>query len=146
MLQGGCLHSQSAGCPQPSVRPCCRALRMAVCGDGPCASLALARRRIRGRQMDTPRIEAARDQGSRKAPAAPSTSSQGPAPGSNGPAIKARGSRPVQYPVQLKVNINQAMALSLQRVCKRWGVPEGIGARIAITQFLAQQDREYRGE
>jgi len=95
--------------------------------------------------MDTP-LNAVREQGSRKAPAAPSTSPQGPAPGSNGPAVKARGSRPVQYPVQLKVNINAAMAASLQRVCKRWGVPEGIGARIAITQFLSQQDREYRAE
>jgi len=95
--------------------------------------------------MDTP-LEPAREQGSRRAPAAPFTSPQGPAPGSNGPAVKARGSRPVRYPIQLKVNINSAMALSLQRVCQRWGVPEGIGARIAITQFLAQQDREYRGE
>src|SRR5262245_22402242 len=95
--------------------------------------------------MDTP-LEAAREQGSRKAPAAPSTSPQGPAPGANGPVIKARGSRPVRYPIQLKVNINQVMAASLQRVCQRWGVPEGIGARIAITQFLTQQDREYRGD
>ena len=96
--------------------------------------------------MDAPRTEAVRDQGSQRSPVGPSTKSQGPAPGSNGPAIKGRGSRPVRYPIQLKVNINAAMAASLQRVCQRWGVPEGIGARIAITQFLAQQDREYRGE
>jgi len=95
--------------------------------------------------MDTP-LEGVREQGSRKAPADPSTSPQGPAPRANGPAIKAKGSRPVQYPIQLKVNINPVMAASLQRVCKRWGIPEGIGARIAITQFLSQQDREYRSE
>ena len=76
----------------------------------------------------------------------PSVSPLGPAPRSNGRAVKRKASRPVKYPVQLKVNINQAMAASLQRVCQRWGVPEGIGARIAITQFLAQQDPQYRGE
>jgi len=63
--------------------------------------------------MDTPRIEADKGQGPRKAPVGPSTSTQGPAPELNGPAIKARGSRP---------------------------------ARIAITQFLAQQDPQYRGD
>ena len=95
--------------------------------------------------MDTSRIEAARDQGSQRPSVGTSTNPQGPAPGTNGAAPKARGSRPVKYPIQLKVNINPAMAASLQRVCQRWGVPEGIGARIAITQFLAQQDQQYRG-
>jgi hypothetical protein len=52
----------------------------------------------------------------------------------------------VKYPIQLKVNITPVMAAALQRVCLRWGVPEGIGARIAITQWLAQQDPQYRGE
>jgi hypothetical protein len=69
-----------------------------------------------------------------------------PAPRTNGPPVKVKSGRPVKYPIQLKVNINAAMAASLQRVCLRWGIPEGIGARIAITQFCAQQDREYRGE
>ena len=96
--------------------------------------------------MDTPRIEAEKGQGSRRPPMDTSTSPQGPAPRSNGPAPKARGSRPVKYPIQLKVNITQAMAASLQRVCQRWGVPEGIGARIAITHFLTQQDPQYRGD
>src|SRR5215472_2455279 len=94
--------------------------------------------------MDTSR-EVERQQGSLRRPADTATSPQGLAPGSNGAAPKARGSRPVKYPIQLKVNITQAMAASLQRVCQRWGVPEGIGARIAITQFLAQQDPQYRG-
>jgi len=76
----------------------------------------------------------------------PATSPQRPAPRTNGPPVKAKGGRPVKYPVQLKVNINSTMAASLQRVCLRWGIPEGIGARIAITQFLAQQDPQYRGE
>ena len=96
--------------------------------------------------MDTPRIETVGDQGPQRRPVAPSTSPQSPSPRTNGPPVKAKSGRPVKYPIQLKVNISPAMAASLQRVCLRWGVPEGIGARIAITQFLAQQDREYRGD
>ena len=96
--------------------------------------------------MGTSRIEAEKGQGSQRRPVDTSTSPQGPAPGTNGPAPRARGSRPVKYPIQLKVNITQAMAASLQRVCQRWGVPEGIGARIAIMQFLSQQDPQYRSE
>ena len=95
--------------------------------------------------MDTSRIETEKGQGSQRRPVDTSTSPGAPAPGTNGAAPKARGSRPVKYPIQLKVNINPAMAASLQRVCQRWGVPEGIGARIAITQFLTQQDPQYRG-
>jgi hypothetical protein len=52
----------------------------------------------------------------------------------------------VQYPIQLKVNLSPAMAASLKKVCRRLGMPEGIGARIAIAQFLAQQDPQYRDE
>ena len=99
---------------------------------------------IRELEMDTPRTEAVREQGSRKVPAGPSTGPQGPAPGTNGPATKAGGRRPVQYPIQLKVNLSQAQYESLTRVSRRWGIPEGIGARIAITQFLSHQDPQYR--
>jgi hypothetical protein len=82
------------------------------------------------------------EQGARQSPVAPSPPPLRPAPGTK----EAKKTRPVRYPVQLRVNINEQMAASLQRVCRRWGVPEGIGARIAITQFLAQQDPQYRGE
>jgi hypothetical protein len=50
----------------------------------------------------------------------------------------------VNYPIQLKVNLSQAQYEALKRVCRRWGIPEGIGARIGITQFCTQQG-EYRG-
>src|SRR5215468_8551749 len=93
--------------------------------------------------MAAPSTETERDQGSHRHPAAPSASPQGPAPGVKGPAIKAKGRRPVQYPVQLKVNISPQMNISLRRVCQRLGIPEGIGARIAIAQFLDLQDPKY---
>ena len=89
-------------------------------------------------------IEAASEQGSPRRPADTSTGSQGPAPGTNGPATKAKNGRPVHYPIQLKVNLSQAQYAALKRVCERWGIPEGIGARIGITQFCTQQG-EYRG-
>ena len=92
--------------------------------------------------MDTP-LETGRGQGPRRDPVGTSPDPKRPAPGGKGPD---KNGRPVRYPIQLKVNINPAMAASLQRVCQRWGVPEGIGARIAITQFLAQQDPQYRSE
>jgi len=93
------------------------------------------------------------DSGPQKPPAAPSAGLQRPSPRSNGApakgggleAIKIKvGGRSVKYPVQMKVNISPAMAQSLRRVSQRWGIPEGIGARIAITQFLSQQDPNYR--
>ena|SRR5262245_5716426 len=102
-------------------------------------------RRIRELAMATP-LEAMQGQGPPRDPRGPSAGPQAPAPGANGPSAKVENSRPVQYPVRLRVNINMAMAASLQRVCRRWGIPEGIGARIAITQFLSHQDPQYRGD
>jgi len=96
--------------------------------------------------MNYPSIPAQRgDPGGLGRATEPSASPLAPAPGANRPAVKAKGSRPVKYPIQLKVNINPAMAASLQRVCLRLGIPEGIGARIAIAQFLSQQEQQYRG-
>src|SRR5262245_46158588 len=83
----------------------------------------------------------ATEQGTRQSPAAPSGTPQRPAPETKA----SRKTRPVRYPVQLRVNINSPMAASLQRVCLRLGIPEGIGARIAISQFLSAQDSGYRG-
>jgi hypothetical protein len=84
------------------------------------------------------------DHGSRRAPVDTSPPPQPPAPGHNGPPIKARGSRPVQYPIQLKVNLSPAMAASLKKVCRRLGMPEGIGARIAIANRLREMENAER--
>jgi len=94
--------------------------------------------------MNYPSIPAQREPGALGRATEPSASPKAPAPGVNSHAPKAKG-RPVKYPIQLKVNINPAMAASLQRVCSRLGIPEGIGARIAIAQFLTQQEQQYRG-
>src|SRR5262249_44398704 len=95
--------------------------------------------------MAAPSTETERDQGPHRPPAGPVASPQGPAPGSKGPAIKTKGRRPVQYPVQLKVNISPRMDISLKRICQRLGIPEGIAARIAIAQFVDAHERGYGG-
>ena len=85
------------------------------------------------------------EQGPLRPPAETSATTGRGVPGTNG-ATATRGRRPIKYPVQLRVNINNAMAASMKRVCQRLGIPEGIGARIAISQFLSQQDPQYKGE
>src|SRR5262245_57429877 len=95
--------------------------------------------------MAAPSTGTEREQGYPRPPAAPSAGAQGPAPGSNGPAAKAKGRRPVQYPVQLKVNISPRMDISLKRICQRLGIPEGIAARIAIAQFVDFHERGQGG-
>jgi hypothetical protein len=68
-----------------------------------------------------------------------------PSPPPVSPVVKAKNGRPVQYPHQLKVYLSIPMAESLRRICQRYGIPEGIGARIAIAQYCAQLDPQYRG-
>jgi hypothetical protein len=78
----------------------------------------------------------------------PSIDFPNPAPGQNGPAAKPkqRRSRPVQFPIQLRINITPRMNASLQRISRRLLLAEGVIGQIALMQYLAQQDREYREE
>ena len=71
-----------------------------------------------------------------------------PAPGQNGAPAKAKrhNSRIVRYPIQLRVNVTVAMNASLARISRRLMIPEGIVGRIALIQYLASNDREYREE
>ena len=69
-----------------------------------------------------------------------------PSPPIKGPAVKAKRNRPVQYPCELKVYLSDSMAASLRRICRLSGIPFGIAARIAIAQYCAQFDPQYRGE
>jgi len=74
----------------------------------------------------------------------PSTSTERPAPGANSSPAKAkRQSRPVQFPLQLRLNITLAMEASLQRLARRLRLPPGVIGRLGLMQYLAQQDREY---
>ena len=76
----------------------------------------------------------------------PSTSTERPATGQNGAPAKGKrqSNRIVRYPIQLRVNITEAMNASLARISRRLMIPEGIVGRIALIQYLASNDREYR--
>jgi len=76
----------------------------------------------------------------------PSINTERPAPGTNGPPAKGKrhNSRVVRYPIQLRVNITEAMNTSLARISRRLMIPEGIVGRIALIQYLSSNDREYR--
>ena len=76
----------------------------------------------------------------------PGTDTQRAVPGQNGAPAKGKrqGNRVVRYPIQLRVNITGAMNESLARISRRLMIPEGIVGRIALIQYLASNDREYR--
>jgi hypothetical protein len=78
-------------------------------------------------------------------PAAPSTHPRTPTPG------QLRGTNgadqpQTKYPVRLRVNITNPMNASLQRISRRLMIPEGILTRLALIQYLASNDPEYREE
>ena len=84
------------------------------------------------------------DQGSSRGAEAVSPPLASPAPRANGSPAKAKQqSRPVQFPLQLKINITLAMDASLQRIARRLRLPAGVIGRLGLMQYLAQQDREY---
>jgi len=52
----------------------------------------------------------------------------------------------VKFPIQLRINITPRMNDSLQRISRRLLLAEGVIGRIALMQYLAQQDPQYREE
>jgi hypothetical protein len=52
--------------------------------------------------------------------------------------------RPVKFPIQMRVNLEQSKYATLQQVCEHEGVPEGIAARIAITEWIGRKILQYR--
>ena len=82
-------------------------------------------------------------------PVEPALNTRPPAPGAQTPAPAAknavkRNSRPVQFPIGVRINITPNMAASLARIRRRLRLPEGVIARLALMQYLAANDREYR--
>jgi hypothetical protein len=70
-----------------------------------------------------------------------------PNPQTPAPAAKVepkRNTRPVQFPIGVRINITRPMAASLKRISRRLRLPEGVICRLALMQHLASQDREYR--
>jgi hypothetical protein len=70
-----------------------------------------------------------------------------PGPQTAAPANKVepkRNTRPIQFPIGVRINITPAMAASLKRISRRLWLPEGVICRLALMQYLSSQDREYR--
>ena len=86
--------------------------------------------------------------GAWKAPVEPPPNMRPPTPGQQTPAkaVKVgikRNTRPIQFPIGVRINITPAMATSLGRIRKRMRLPEGVICRLALMAYLASQDREY---
>ena len=82
-------------------------------------------------------------------PVEPALNTRPPAAGTQTPTQAAkvatkRNSRPIQFPIGVRINITPAMAASLKRIQRRLRLPEGVICRLALMQYLASQDREYR--
>jgi hypothetical protein len=88
----------------------------------------------------------ASDPAVREAPIGTSNVTSRPISPTNGTDKLGRAKRPERYTYQLKVNLSEPMIVSLRRICRRFGIPEGIGARIAIAQYCASLDPQYRGD
>ena len=75
----------------------------------------------------------------RASPGAPSAS-----PGANGSSPETK--RPSEFPIRLGLNITEAMAASLQRMHRRLRLKEAVIGRLALMQYLATNDPNYREE
>jgi len=85
----------------------------------------------------------------RRGPMEPAANTQHPTPGPQTPAkaVKAatkRNTRPVQFPIGVRINITVQIAASLGRIRRRMRLPEGVICRLALMAYLASRDREYR--
>ena len=71
-----------------------------------------------------------------------------PAAGQSAPAVKAkrRVSRPVQFPIQLRVHIDPSMNAALGRISRRRKLAEGVIGRFALMEFLERNDLRYQQE
>src|SRR5262245_17630145 len=75
-------------------------------------------------------------------PAGTATHAPGASPGSNGASAEAK--RPPEFPIRLELNITPAMAASLGRMHRRLRLKEAVIGRLALMQYLATQDPQYR--
>jgi hypothetical protein len=71
------------------------------------------------------------------------------APAANGsPTVaapkKERKAVPSEFPIKLSLNITEAMAESLGRLHRRLRLKEAVIGRLALMNYLAQHDQQYR--
>jgi hypothetical protein len=76
----------------------------------------------------------------RASPGAPSAT-----PAANG-SPPAGPTRKPEFPIRLGLNITDAMAASLQRMRRRLRLKEAVIGRLALMNYLATNDPQYREE
>jgi len=96
-----------------------------------------------------PETEFSAPSDTRLSPLEPAANIKHPAPGPQTPAKavnkgQRRNTRPIQFPIGVRINITVQMAASLGRIRRRMRLPEGVICRLALMAYLASQDREYR--
>jgi hypothetical protein len=96
--------------------------------------------------MSVTATQTAPDQGERRGPAGASSPLPNPAPGTSGPPVKAgrRNPPPVEFPIEMKINITPAMHIALAHFCRRRKFKPAVIGRIALMEFLERNVREYR--
>jgi hypothetical protein len=79
-------------------------------------------------------------------PAGASPGAPNASPGANGssPEVKKQTSPPSEFPVRLSLNITPAMAASLERMRRRLRLKEAVIGRLALMNYLATNDPQYR--
>ena len=91
--------------------------------------------------QSAPQVPATDTQAPAASPPTPAEGHSAPQPGNTNVAR-----RNVNYPIGLRVNITPGMASSLGRIKQQLKAPEGMIARWALMQYLAQHDANYKGE
>jgi hypothetical protein len=77
----------------------------------------------------------------------PAPGTNRPAPRTNGPPAKAkRRDLPVNFPIQLKINMTPAMYNSLGRFCRRKKKKESVWVRELMMDFMERYDPQYLQE
>ena len=76
-------------------------------------------------------------------PARASPSAPSALPVANGSPPKAE-KPPGEFPIRLSLNITSAMAVSLERMRRRLRLKEAVIGRLALMNYLAANDPQYR--
>jgi hypothetical protein len=78
--------------------------------------------------------------------ASPHAGSASAGPNGASAEAKKRNASPPEFPIRLGLNITKAMAASLARMHKRLRLKEAVIGRLAVMQYLAANDPQYREE
>jgi len=99
--------------------------------------------------MDTSRTDATGAPGDPGRTAGPSPGLSPAGPRTNGPPVgttQRRNAPPVEFPIEMKINITPAMNAALALYCRRRKFKPAVIARVALMEFLERYVPQYREE